>query len=311
MKKTLIVLLALTISLSVILFLKTRGPSISEGKAVKSISNIKTTTGEDKIDITDHIVEEEEAIDDIQNGTDWLSAYDDTLPALAQTIDTSSIYSLWRMVRNIHTQIGGCNNYVTALKISLGLNSDINNPKMELLYQPVYLCRIPDNNNDDEDSYTVSFTTGDYYAYTKISNTWTFAPVGDIESLNRYKENIRIKRYLLPWSREFRHDNDETGDVKSMIFPFQEIDSVITHNHASHVLIWNYAFRSTLNMGIYTKHNLLLSPPLPLEVAQGSDKKLLNFRGIDFLLAGYRGSYANRSHLCPPSCDEVTYKIRH
>ncbi len=168
--------------------------------------------------------------------------------------------------------------YITGLKIHFGMDA---NNKMQVLYQPVGLKR---KKNVSEETYDYNvLPSSNYYHYNAkkeefIIETITSAP-------ENYKKKISIQHDLGK-----QHEPFISGvDVEAVIFPFQEIFTLIYFNKPiigkDIVAVFN-SIRKQSSAKNRIKHTIILGP-----------------KGVGPLLVA--GTYANLGNLCPPCT--VTY----
>ena len=174
---------------------------------------------------------------------------------------------------------------------------------MKLFYQPLYLNRDPkDNSSTNGNHYFIPCEDNTYYTYvnTKDSFKIAVATATDLACINTYTSNIKINHFrsknIKPddTTLKFIQADDSSGDVRSVIFSFQEIDSLITgNNYKKYVLLENAVEDETFKKIKYLKHHILLK-------ASNDLNRFTN---------DFTDMYGNLSHLCPPSCNGVNYTI--
>jgi hypothetical protein len=250
-------------------------------------------TGEDTLTLTNHVTDtttgQQEIISFDQNISTSVQA---DLPLLIDSIYANAFCSLKDSAERHHDKISGCGNYFTAMKVSYGLN--VQYKKITVLYQPVYLCKTTGQN------YAVK-NTGAYYEYN--AGSLSFVISTDTSSFKRYTDSILISHTVSATPSHFRNppaDNDTLGDVRSVIFPFQEIAALIADNETQYVKIWN-AIRPVpvISAGVtLNKHDLILGPAqlhIPLSP-------------VDTTCGGalFCNKFANLGSLCPPNCLSVS-----
>lgn len=171
-------------------------------------------------------------------------------------------------------------NYVLGIKMHFIIENNLIN----LLYQPLYMTRPPSVIGEPE--YTVK--EGDYYQFDVA--TQSFAQVGSPRLISAmkasYTTNIRIKHRL---------DVTPTGyipglDSTAVIFPFQTIEDLVRDNQGISFFIHNSIRKEPVGGAYSIQHCLLLSSTL-------------------LTSNSFKGKYANRSHLCPPSCNAIQYAL--
>ncbi|MNJ90703.1 hypothetical protein D3C87_83400 [compost metagenome] len=171
-------------------------------------------------------------------------------------------------------------NYVLGLKMHFIIDND----DVNLLYQPLYMSRPP--SIIGEPVYTVK--EGDYYRFDPVQRK--FSKMTSSKQVNTlktaYTTHIRIKHRL---------DVTPTGyipglDSDAVIFPFQTIDDLIRENEGNGFFIHNSIRKEAVGGAYSIQHCLLLSSAI--------------LTGNSF-----KGKFANRSHLCPPSCNSIQYAL--
>jgi hypothetical protein len=252
-------------------------------------------SNEDSLNLTGHVKDTTAGQMEILNFQQNISTtLNSTLPFLIDSIYSDAFCALKDSADRYHVTGGECVNYFTALEISYGLNPDFN--AITVLYQPVYLCKISGQNN-----YAVNYSRT-YYKYNPASSS--FVLTTDTSSFKRYTDSILISHTASDPPSHFQNPpvgNDTLGDVRSVIFPFQEIAALISDNKSPYLKIWN-AVRNVqvISAGeTLNKHDLLLGPvqlhiPLgPITTTCGS--------------ALFCNKFANLGGLCPPSCNIIYY----
>ncbi len=240
--------------------------------------------GEDVIDLEKNAVRESDGIDQMQLFIDSTSLrLGGDIQTKAESIDIGAFVALRDSAQKI---IPAESNYILALRIMYGLNATTK--KMNLLYEPLLLKKTPTSNPKINAEYTAY--QGRYiYKYNNLRSK--FVETTDRSGLRIYKDHIKIKRTGMGFS-DFQVANDSTGDVKEVVFSFQELDSIIHGNPSTtKITILNAAEKMRINQKAYTKHILLLGPD-----------DLVNALPIFYM------KFGNLSHLCPPSCGATPYK---
>lgn len=241
-----------------------------------------TLPDEDIIDLKDNAVREHDGIVQMQLFEDSILIRPNTkIPLKAEIIDTGAFRSLRDNAKKIDPSYSG--NYILAVKIMYGMN--LTNKKMNLLYEPLFLKKTPTSNSKIHAEYEVS--TGSY-TYKYDNATAKFKQVTSLSSLTTYQDNIYIKRSGSGFGGfYYNNDQDSTGDVKEVVFSFQEIDSIIHGNPTTRkVYILNAAEQLTISHKKYFKHILLLGPD---DLAPPA-------------VPIFYMKFGNLSHLCPPNC---------
>lgn len=195
---------------------------------------------------------------------------------LIATIDVTAMDTLyWAAVRLRNNTL----NYVTGVKLSFGVQDG----GVILIFQPLYMTTPP--GVIPEPFYNV--TGGLNYIFNSDTKAFEEASDSLVSTLTAdYRSMIRIK-----------HRTDRTftsyipnADTDAVIFPFQTIYALINDN-VGNVVHFHNAIRKEPVGGAYSiQHAVLLSS--------------------QYLLGNsFEGKYANRSHLCPPSCNKVQYAV--
>lgn len=222
------------------------------------------------------------------------------------SITTNSLYPIAAVIRIQHLlafkelaaqQIATTTytNYITAMQIHFAIDQ-VYPDSIHLLYQPIGLRRGLGANNTY--SYSIPNPTATYYEYSTVNG---FQAVSNpTVQTKKYREDIRIKRTDTSLPPDFHKADDITGDVTSIIYTFQEMEEVLYENNSITLNIWNYVNDTIVTSKTYTKHSLFLSPGYFSYPAQAS------------LLGSvpFKGNFANHPHLCPPACEEFTFKIK-
>jgi len=247
---------------------------------------------EDTADLCTHPVLVQTAEAEILFAYQTLSINNHSLPVFIQSIDSASIRQLRLYSINERAGNPDWGDFVTAVQIYLGLNAK--EDSICLLFQPVLLCKGVNTG----DVYKTSWEYPGYFNY----NGTNFALSNDSSCILRYQSLIQFKQ-ANGSIRNFNPSADSTGDTKSLLLSFQELDSVFISNKSNVIHFWNSVLQIPVSSGLYTKHSLLLSPKQygPTDFKNRAKRKTL-------LKLPFAGNFANRSHLCPPSCDEVSYK---
>ncbi len=182
-----------------------------------------------------------------------------------------------------------CRDTINGLRFVYGI--DTTNYKIKLFYQPVCL--------------TLTATTNDSVRFAvikKIDKTDTifkyepakgFIPATPNETLaiSNYTQIVINKNTSPTVSWQAYRQN---VDVGSTIFSLAEIGDLLNDNSKDTVSIYNAAFLKAISNStdslIY--HSIILT-------VDGN---------INKLTGDFKGKYANLSHLCPPSCNQLTFK---
>lgn len=258
--------------------------------------------GEDSINLIGHVWDTTAAIPEISHFSLYIgSTASSTLPLLADSISKNAFCALKDTADKFHMSDTNCNHYITALKITLGLDST--SRKIQLLFQPAFLCLVPCTGTSA--SFQLKGISTTYYTYNAITESFSIA--SDTSSKQRYIDKILIEHKIGEPKSKFRQPvagNDTLGDVISVIFSFQEIISLIDCNaNTDYLKIWNAIQNNYIPSVGYAlqKHSLILGP------------KQLNVPLMPFTPVGsgiFSNKFANFSHLCPPSCNLLSYNLK-
>jgi hypothetical protein len=190
-------------------------------------------------------------------------------------------FSAFASLFNIATQLkpAAVNDYVTGLRINYGIDS---NDKFSVIFQPVCLVA----NGTQAPNFTI-YTPIDGPDFIYKENQFSFSPALNRNVVAGYPQKIQILHMGDPAPSPY-----VPGDVLSVIFPFQEIYTLMLDNiNEASIDLYNSIRKTTTPAGIQIQHAMLLSPNLPAP------------------LFGFSGKYANRANLCPPDCDAKLVRI--
>jgi hypothetical protein len=206
------------------------------------------------------------------------------LNRVIEIIHKSALPSLKQKASDLRTS--DTDNSVLAVRIIYGLNAS---KQMKLYYQPLFLKRTTGNAIKAGAEYDPT-ATPDYYKY--VSSPPSFSVVSSATvaaAVSNYTNHITFRNSNNAHFRKFLNtaNTDSTGDVKAVVYSFQEIDSLINGNPTDVVYILNSAENIRANHKTYMRHSLLLGP----------DEKVQPIYMFYMM-------YGNLSHLCPPSCNK-------
>lgn len=207
-----------------------------------------------------------------------LEMNDSQVPHLIATISRSALEAMKTIALGLKPND---DHFVVGLKFHLAATDG---GEMKLLYQPTYMTRPASTLM--EPFYRV--TGGYFYSYNDSTNTFEGMSAGEAETLKgNYMSLIRIKHRTDTVCTPFIPN----VDTESVLFPFQTLFELMADNEGDGVYIHNSIREEPIGGSYIIKHCLLLS--------------------AEELLVGnsFTGKYANRSHLCPPSCNEVQYGL--
>lgn len=190
---------------------------------------------------------------------------------------------------------------VLGLQITLGLSSP---QRMKLLYKPVVMSKVKDSTDAINSAtlwgiYHLEPNTFSYYTYNRA--TRSFNTTTDLSCISSYTNSVMIKHDKAHLDAFISTGPDAQKDVTSMIFTFQEIDSLVSQNpNNMYIRVLNAAIDCSNTTTPYIKHTLLLGPSC-------LDPQLINMK---FFGQDFDHKYANLSHLCPPSCSTHIYQLK-
>jgi hypothetical protein len=209
-----------------------------------------------------------------------------SLPSYADSIESTALAALRLIASGLQSPTP--DHYICALKIIYALNAD--STKMELLYKPVLLKRkvidTPKVNVEYEPTVAPSF-----YKYDHTIDS--FVTTNDISGIARYRNAMKFKRLGSSVFTDF-DPNDSTGDVRSIVFSFQEISAELKQNKSTVLFLLNADESVKISGQMFLKHTLLLAPDV------------LRFTKDTIF---YR-RFGNLSHLCPPSCNNHFFNLK-
>jgi len=213
-----------------------------------------------------------------------------SLNLLLEQIDSAALAGFrWRS-NALHKAHEHTQHYVSAVQIWFSLS----NQKIKCLYEPLSLCSADTGKTK---TYNV-YKNDQYYIYR--NDSFVVASTNDLGKITAYQQNIKFREN--PQSTQYRDfviDSSDTGDVTSVIYTFQEFDSVMVSNKAQRLSLWNYAYRKTTTAGLRSRHSILLSP---------DSFALNNLHNPKSIRLPFKGRFANLANPCPPSCESVSFK---
>ncbi len=217
------------------------------------------------------------------------------LSKIVDVLTKEKIHELRERALTIGSEAGYSERYLLAVKITYGLNK---NNQIKLFYQPVFLKNRA-NDADTTDVVYDPLVSPIYYRYQKDSGFVEIDTSLVNKAIENYRMHISFKRDDNRYFRTFKNtdDNDSTADVKSILYSFQEMDSIMTGNKTDELYIFNAAEEMKVREKLYLKHSLILGP---------GELKDKTWQPIFYL------KYGNLSHLCPPSCNNApkTFNLR-
>lgn len=253
--------------------------------ASKQINLSTLLVAEDQLDLQMSPVTQDVAISEINNCNEFLTLNNRNINHLVTEIPNLAIDFLYKKSMEMVPRSG---NYVTSLRLHFAVEQDA----ITLLFEPVIATR-PSNVLSEP---TYSVVKGEnYYAYDP--STKSFVEAGKVDDpqnalISAYKANIGIKHRGESTFNPFKPNLD----TEAVIFPFQTLYTLMRDNRAESVFFYNSIRKEDIGTSYGVKHCLLLSAKsLPAE---------------DLLQSYiYEGTFANRSHLCPPSCNVIQHAL--
>jgi len=281
---------------------------VSNGKdtPVQGNSNIAKTVllrtsrvaqyGEDEIDLYANPLDSAKghrAMDTCHTNILFDSSY--PLPRYFGPIDTDYFHEL----RDAAAQLDNGTNakHVLGLKIIYGY--DPGSKKAMLLYQPMYFQNLSKAGvKKDVDYMSMGRSTIFIFDSTK-----GFIPAPTLKPISNYAKHIKFKHPGDIYFSDFV-DDSLYGSVKAVVYPFQELDSVVIANKSTEIYFCNAAERAIVKGKPVYKHVLLL----------GCSSVRFNpdLVGPDLYPAPlyFYSNFGNLAHLCPPNCDKLTFSIK-
>lgn len=213
-----------------------------------------------------------------------------SLSDTAEKIDIAAFQTLKDRALKLKGNFSG--KYLLGLAITYGLNTSLDT--LKVFYKSVFIKKTSADTTKIKAQFEPKLDSI-YYRYVK--STKSFEQVNKSiakTAIQTYTAHITFRNATNSHYRKYRDLNDSTSDIKAVVYPFQEIDSVIVGHQAARIHLYNIGEYVTANHAVYLKHGLLL----------GSE----DFKKIDEPL--FYTKYGNLSHLCPPSCSVFTFNLK-
>jgi hypothetical protein len=256
--------------------------------------------GEDQIYLKTSEVDSEVAERMIESAGNFIQVNGKPIVQQAAQPRTEALRNLQVIAKNISTHPEPCTNYITGLKIFYA----IRNNAFVLYYRPVKFCRTsiyPGPGNKKYGNYDSHENINSYYYYDGTD----FVEETDSEKLQDIKNHIgsyqdavygiRIRHKILAETPFAPYAAD---DVTAVTFSFQEFFALIEANSLTNVIrIWNVIEGTEYPNSTDILHALLLST-----------ESIISLDG-NVIVYGFAKSFANLSHLCPPSCNKFQYQL--
>jgi hypothetical protein len=277
----------------VALFASCNGNEQNKKEEPQSDANAKaahTITVEDVLDMSEMALEETYGIQQFTLLSTYLKIENVAVPA---EIMDSILLSAFDSLKYESGNIAGSGRHVKAVQIHHGVDAS---RRMQLLYTPVCLTHsvdVYDGHLNRLGTYTV-VPSSKTFTYNTAQQKFVRVNATAVSTLTgAYKNYMRIKH-----TPAGSYEAYQNGDVTSVIFPYQEIDTLAAHNYEAdaekHIYVCNAVKSQTISGTEYIKHSLILA-------ADG----LIPLDSTDF-----RRKFANLAHLCPPSCGLLIYTLK-
>ena len=217
-----------------------------------------------------------------------------TIDSLQNKMDTTYL----RKIYDSATTRAHGTNYVTVLQIKYGIHAS----RVILYYKPLCLTR---------DSYNTTTKVGTYSNHNSFDSCYyTCSPSGFIKAPYKnqfqkdslsYADSMQIRHHAGGGIGGFYTTNNDSGDVNSIIFSFQEIYALVkANNYSKYVKFCNIGETATPYGISFNRHGIMMGPndlpPSKSAAAQGS--------GV------YFNVYADLGNMCPPSCSSITFLLQ-
>jgi hypothetical protein len=125
-------------------------------------------------------------------------------------------------------------------------------------------------------------------------------------SIASYSNTVRFKEPGSNTTRAFVNANNQNGDARAVIVPFQIMNTVLDMNSSDELTILNIAITTTYTNKV--RQSLMVGPKLAVAYM---GKKHFDGKGaaknVKLFAGSYVGNFADRSHLCPPSCLDAAF----
>ena len=266
--------------------------------AMRTGTCFESMADENQIALGSHIMSQAMGASEIFHfGTSVSTSAAGNLKALADSLDKDSFCPLIDSALARVSGTGGCNDYISALKIYYGLSPDLK--RITLLYQPVYYCRTSYDATSHKAIYDLHNPSPDvFYKYTTANNAFVVASIADKTCIDRYKSEILLRHSpsASPSAFDQSDPNGNLQDVEAVIYSFQEIYALIGDNATPYVKVYNAIRRITVDGTVVNKHDLLLAPA--------------EFNSSGTTAGSFLNCYADLAHLCPPSCFPVAFSLQ-
>ena len=240
---------------------------------------------EDQIDLSGVPVSKTDAECEIGDCNNYLRLGNAPMAVLIDNISFQSMETIYFAAAS-YKENSTALHYITGLKMYFGVNEAVSDEAISLIYQPVFLERTNLTGNVGE--YTAKFE-GPLFVHEGDKGFQLISAANAQVRTDAYDSLLRIKRI----ATQTDYDLDEKGtDVVAVTFPFQTIFALLSGNNYAGIQLYNSIRKEKgASMEDIVKHCVLLL---------GDDPKTENPNPNIFT-----NMFANRSHLCPPSCKKV------
>lgn len=269
--------------------------SLDEGNSrpMKEIASLaKTSELEDLLDLGMHPVDTFSATALIDSSLILLKLDGSTsMNKLMNEPDSAVIHQLRDSALSLHVSAHANQGFVTGVRLWFTLN----NSTINCLFEPVCLY-----SSDTGSVRTYSITSNQRLFYLENHNLMTadsihLARMSDYYQGIRFKDDPSVNSY-----RTFISSTENRGDVRSLLYSFQEIDSVMLNNSSVSVKLWSYAYRLRINDTIRSRQGIMLSPAAYSNGSKSNPEKIR---------LSFKGRLADRANPCPPECDQVSFRV--
>jgi hypothetical protein len=250
----------------------------------------RTVAAEDVLDMSEMALEETYGVQQFTLLSTYLKIENVAVPA---EIMDSILLSAFDSLKYESGNLAGSGRHVKAVQIHHGVDAS---KRMQLLYTPVCLTHsvdVYDGHLNRLGTYTI-IPSSKTFTYNTAQQKFVRVNATALSTLTgAYKNYMRIKH-----TPAGSYEAYQNGDVTSVIFPYQEIDTLAAHNYEAdaekYIYVCNAVKSQTISGTEYIKHSLILA-------ADG----LIPLDSTDF-----RRKFANLAHLCPPSCGLLIYTLK-
>lgn len=217
--------------------------------------------------------------------------------ALSYAVEKSALVSFCTDISTSHStdhsHAAGAG-FLPGIKIFFGVDPN-NGNAIKLFFQKLYLC-TGTYTAGERSSFTISAVGTQTYSYAS-GQFGTVTATEMASSVKQYTDSIRFR--LNGSTRSFRAGNTVDHDARAVIIPLELFFRVLTENNSSVLGIWHYK-SSIANTLDGLRHSLVFGPNDMGQPFTDVTKKKVK------LFYSFANIYANKSCLCPPSCDNVS-----